>query len=74
MHPTSFTRHSSHKVTNEIRDDILVSEVIELVLVVDQNCDKFGFISQEAIERTLLFEFVKESYLYRLVIPILSEL
>jgi hypothetical protein len=35
-----------------------VSEVIELVLVVDESCHKFGFISQEAIERTLLFEFV----------------
>jgi hypothetical protein len=35
-----------------------VSEVIELVLVVDESCDKFGFISQETIERTLLFEFV----------------
>jgi hypothetical protein len=35
-----------------------VSEVIELVLVVDESSDKFGFISQEAIERTLLFEFV----------------
>jgi hypothetical protein len=35
-----------------------VSEVIELVLVVDESCDKFGFISQEAIERILLFEFV----------------
>jgi hypothetical protein len=35
-----------------------VSEVIEIVLVVDESCDEFGFISQEAIERTLLFEFV----------------
>jgi len=33
----------------------LVSEVIELVLVVDESCDKFGFISQEAKEQTLLF-------------------
>jgi hypothetical protein len=32
--------------------------VIELVLEVDESCDKFGLISQEAIERTLLFEFV----------------
>ena len=37
---------------------MLVSEVIELVLEVDESCDKFGLISQEAIERTLLFEFV----------------
>ena len=35
-----------------------MSEVIELVLVVDESCDKFGLISQETIERTLLFEFV----------------
>jgi len=33
----------------------LVSEVIELVLVVDESCNKFGFISQEAKEQTLLF-------------------
>jgi len=42
-------------VTNDRTTD---NSFIELVLVVDESCDKFGFISQEAIERTLLFEFV----------------
>ena len=36
-----------------------MSEVIELVLVVDESCDKLGFISQEAIERTLLFDQIQ---------------